>query len=137
MAEGGIREDVVETEVGEYTSVGDKNDQPFALLLRVTHLNGKPLPIGGFTGWAMFHMLHEVAGVIPKEVVVMNDQEVVMEFEEETSIMEVSKVIHGLFHWGGQSISVDSLVAKKDLIADIVRECEVGWERQRFRTRTS
>ena len=61
----------------------------------------------------------------------MNDQEVVMELEEETSIMEVSRVIHGLFHWGGQSISVDSLVAKKDLIAEIVRECEVGWERQR------
>ena len=76
-------------------------------------------------------MLHEVAGVIPKEVVVMNDQEVVMEFEEETSIMEVMKAIHGLFHWGGQSISVDSLVAKKDLIAHLVREHEVGWERQR------
>ena len=55
----------------------------------------------------------------------------VMEFEEKTSIMEVSKVIHGLFHLGVPSISVDSLVTKKDLIADIVRECKVGWERQR------
>ena len=52
----------------------------------------------------------------------MNDQEVVMELEEETSIMEFSRLIHGLFHWGGQSISVDSLVAKKDLIDNIVRE---------------
>ena len=76
-------------------------------------------------------MLCEVAGVIPKKVLVMNDQEVVMELEEETSIMEVSRVIHGLFYWGGQSISVDSLVAKKDLIAEIVREHEVGWEKQR------
>ena len=79
----------------------------------------------------MSQMSHEVAGVIPKEVVVMNDQGVVMEFKVETSIMEVSKAIYGLFHWGGQSISVDSLVAKKDLKADIVRECEVGQERQR------
>ena len=31
---------------------------------------------------------------------------------------------------GGQSISVNSLVAKGDLMADIVRECEVGQERQ-------
>ena len=31
-------------------------------------------------------------------------------------------MIHGLFHWGGQSISVDSLVAKKGLMADIIRE---------------
>ena len=44
----------------------------------------------------------------------MNDQKVVMELEEEeTFMMEVSRVKHGLFHWGGQSISVDSSVAKK------------------------
>ena len=79
----------------------------------------------------MSQMVHEVAGVIPKEVLVVNDQEVVMELEEKTSIMEVSKAIHELFHWGGQSISVDSLVAKKDLIAYIVRVHEVSWERQR------
>ena len=78
----------------------------------------------------MSQMLYDIAGVIPKDVVEMNDQEVVMEFEEETSMMEVSKAIHGLFHWGGQSITVDSLLAKKDLITDIVRECEVGQERQ-------
>ena len=67
-------------------------------------------------------MLHEVAGVVPKEVVIINDQEVVMEIDEETSLMDVSRMIHGLFHWGGQSISVDSLVAKKDLIMEIVKE---------------
>ena len=122
VAEDGKIEEVVNTKVGEDTFVGDQNEQPFALLLRVTQSNGKPLPIGGFTGRAMSQMLHEVAGEIPKEVVVMNDQEVMMELEEETSIMEVSRVIHGLFHLGGQSISVDSLVAKKDLIANIIGE---------------
>ena len=74
------------------------------LLLRVTQSNGKLLPIGGFTGRAMSQMLHEVAGVVPKEVVIMNDQEVVMVLEEETSVMEVSRVIHGLF------IGVDNLL---------------------------
>ena len=69
------------------------------MLLRVIQSNGKPLPIGGFTGRTMSQMLNEVAGVVPKEVVVMNDQEVVMELEEETSLMEVSRGIHGLFHW--------------------------------------
>ena len=45
-----------------------------------------------------------------------------MELEEETSIMNVLRVTHGLFHWGGQSINVDSLVAKKDLVTEMVRE---------------
>ena len=60
MVDSGIMEDVVKTEVGEDTSVGEKNDQPFALLLRVMQLNGKPLHIGGFTGQVMSPMLHEV-----------------------------------------------------------------------------
>ena len=101
---------------------GDQIGQPFVLLLRVTQFNGKPLPIGGFTGRAMSQMLHEIAGVVPKEVVIMNDQEVVMELDQETSLKDVSRVIHGLFHWGGQSINVDSLVAKKDLVTVIVKE---------------
>ena len=63
--------------------------------------NGKPLPIGRFTGRAMSQMLHEIARVVTREVVIMNNQEVVMEFDEEMSLMDVSRVIHGLFHWGG------------------------------------
>ena len=67
-------------------------------------------------------MLHEIAGVVPKEVVIMNDQEVVMELDEETSLMDVSRAIHGLFHWGGHSVSIDSLIAKRDLVTEIVKE---------------
>ena len=38
-------------------------------------------------------MLHDVAAVIPKEAVVMNDQEVVKEFEKDTPMIEVSNPI--------------------------------------------
>ena len=82
MAENGNMDEVVKTKVGEDTFVGKQDEQSFALLLMVTQSNGKPLPIGGFTGRARSQMLHEVAGVIPQEVVFMNDQNVVMELEE-------------------------------------------------------
>ena len=95
MAKGRNMDEVIKAEVGEDTFMGDQNEQPFALLLRVTQLNGKPLPTSGFTGRAMSQMSHEIAGVIPKEVVVMNDQALVMELEEETSVMEVSKAMQG------------------------------------------
>ena len=49
----------------------------------------------------MAQMLHDFAGVVPKEVAIMSDQEVVVELEEETSLMEVSREIHGLFYWVG------------------------------------
>ena len=104
--------EIIKTEEGDDLYVGDLSGQPFALLLRMTQSNGKPIPIGGFTGRAMSHMLHEVAGVVPKEVMRMNVQDIVIELEEDTSMMEVSRLIHGLFHWSRQSVSVGRLVAK-------------------------
>ena len=71
------------------------------LLLRVTQANGRLLLIGGFTGRVMTQMLHEIAGVTPREVVILTNQEVVFELQEETSIIEVSRAVQGLFHWGG------------------------------------
>ena len=54
----------------------------------------------------MTQMIHKIA-----RVVILTDQEVVLEIENETSLIEESKAVQGLFHWGGQSIVVDSVVA--------------------------
>ena len=101
MAEEIDMNEMLQTEEENDPYKGDQKGQPFVLLLRVTQTNGKPLPIGWFTGRAMSQMLHEIAGVVPKEVVIMNHQEVVMELDEEMSLMDVSRAIHGLFHWEG------------------------------------
>ena len=53
------------------------------------------MSIGGFTGRAMAQMLYEMAGVTPTEVTILTDQEVVVELEMETPIMEVSRAVHG------------------------------------------
>ena len=94
----------VKAEVGDDTSIGDESGQQFALLLRVTQLNGRSLPVGRFTGQTMSQMLHEIAGVTPKDVLVKNDQEVVMEFNEGTPMIGVSQAVHGLFHWGDSTL---------------------------------
>ena len=73
------------------------------LLLRVTQANGRPMPIGGFTSRAMIQMICDIMGA--------TDQEVVIEIEDQSSIVEVSRAIQGLFHWGGQAITLDSVVA--------------------------
>ena len=99
-------EDVMKDEVRDDTPVGDETSQQFALVLRVTQLNGKPLPLGRFTGQVISQILHEITGVVTKEVMIMNDHEVVMEFEEDTPIIEVSKAIHGLFHWGDSPLTL-------------------------------
>ena len=67
-------------------------------------------------------MIHEIMGVIPRGVVILTEQEVVFEIEDESPIIEVSKAVQGLFHWGGQSITVDSVVATQDSITEIIKE---------------
>ena len=122
MAEESEVRDAVKVEEGDEHHCTDPKDQLFVLLLRVIQANGRPLPIGGFTSRAMTQMMHEIMGVIPREVAILMHQEVVFEIEDESSITEVSKAVQGLFHWGGQSITVDSVVATEDSITEIIRE---------------
>ena len=76
-------------------------------------------------------MLYEIAGVTPRDVAVLTDQEVVIELEMDTPIMKVSRAVHGLYQWAGQYISVDSLVARRDFIKEIVKEQEITREKQK------
>ena len=92
------------------------------LLLRVTQANGRPLPIEGFKSRAMVQMICDVTGLIPKDVEILMDQEVIVEVKDQSSTVEVSRVIQGLFHWGGQTVTVDSVVATQDSITEIVKE---------------
>ena len=106
-------------------------DQQFMLLLRVTQAIGRLMPIGGFTSRAMIQMICDITGVIPKGADISSDQEVVTEIEDKSSIVEVSRVIQGLFHWGGQMITVDSVVATQDSITEIIREQGVQRDKQK------
>ena len=82
MAEGNDMGEEVKVEEEEGYLGEDKREQSFVLLSRVTQANGKPLPIGGFTGKGMAQM-YEIAGVTPRDVVVLTDREVVIELEIE------------------------------------------------------
>ena len=62
MAEGSDMNEMIKTEEGDDLYEGDQNGQPFVLLLRVTQSNGKPLPIGGFTGRAMSQCYMKLLG---------------------------------------------------------------------------
>ena len=130
MAEENEVEKMIKVDEGGECSNINLKGQLFVLLLRVVQANGRPLPIGGFTSRAMMQMIYEIKGVLPREVAILTDQEVVIEIEDESSIIEVSRVIQGLFHWGGQSVTVNSVVAAQDSISEIIREREIQREKQ-------
>ena len=95
-----VIEEIVKVEEGDECHHTDLKDQLFVLLLRVTQANGKPLPIGGFTSRAMTQMIHDIMGVIPREVVILTDQEVVFEIQDQSSTIEVSKAIQEVVSLG-------------------------------------
>ena len=105
----------------EYPHLNPREHQ-FVLLLRVTQDDCWPLPVEEFTSRAMVLMICDVTGVISKEVEILMDQEVVVEVEDQSSIVEVSRGIQGLFHWRGQAVTVDCIVAVQDSISGIVKE---------------
>ena len=91
---------VEEKEVMEkITQVEDSEEYPhpkprvrqFVLLLRFTQDDGWPLPAEEFMSRAMVQMICDVTGVIPKEVEILTDQEVVVEVEDQSSLVEVSR----------------------------------------------
>ena len=117
-----VIEEIVKVEEGDEHHCIDPKDQLFVLLLRVTQANGRPLPIWGFTSRAMTQMIHDIMGVILREVVILTDQEVVFEIEDQSSITEMSRAIQGLFHWGGQPIMVHRFVATQDSMTRMIKE---------------
>ena len=114
VTEKEVIEKMMQVEEGDECHHPDLKDQQFVLLLRVTQANGRLLPTGGFTNRAMIQMICDITTVIPKDADILTDQEVVLEIEDQSSIIEVSRVIQGLFHWGGQAITMDSIVATQD-----------------------
>ena len=72
----------MQVEKGDECHHPDPRDWQFVLLLRVTQANGRLLPIEGFMSRAMVQMICDVMGVIPKEVEILTDQEVIVEVDD-------------------------------------------------------
>ena len=93
-----VMEKITQIEDNEEYPHPNLKDRQFVLLLRVTQADGQPLLVEEFTSRAMVQMICDVTGIVPKEVEILTDQEVVVKVEDQSSILEVSRGIQGLFH---------------------------------------
>ena len=73
-------------------------------------VNGRPLPIGSFTAWAVVAMVQRHTGHHPVDVDVMSDQDAVIELEPDVRVGEVAQLLHGTHKWDGQQLPVVHLV---------------------------
>ena len=82
-----VMEKITQVEDNKEYPHPNPRDRQFVLLLRVTQDDGWPLPVEEFMSRAMVQMICDLTGVIPKEVEILMDQEVVVEVEDQSSIV--------------------------------------------------
>ena len=67
-----------------------------SMLLRVSQLGGKTLPIGSFTEGKISQMIYRATGVTPIALTLLGPKEVLLEFERAASVVKVTMVLHTL-----------------------------------------
>ena len=71
------------------------------LLLKVTQTDGRPLPVGMLTAHTVAQHVIELTGQNPVEIDVMNDHNVIVQMEPETSIVHAAQALHNAMGWPG------------------------------------
>ena len=61
---------------------------------------------------------------MPLGVTVMNDRDIVVDFEPEVPIIDNAQVIHGLATWKGKSVDVSCLMSEKESLLNMVQTRE-------------
>ena len=71
------------------------------LLLKVTQTDGQPLPVGMFTAHTVAQHVIELTGQNPVEIDVMNDRDMIVQMEPETTIVHAAQALHNAIGWPG------------------------------------
>ena len=100
----------------------DKNQ--LSMLLRVSQLSGKNLPIGSFTERKISQMVQRVTGVAPIALTLLSPKEVMMEFEQTTSVVEIAMALHALSDWDDLQIQTHCVMARRESLIDMFHEKE-------------
>ena len=67
------------------------------LLLEVTQTDGRPLPVGMFTARTVAQHVIELTGQNPVEIDVMNDRNMIVQIEPETTIVHAAQAFTMLY----------------------------------------
>ena len=102
----------------------DIDDNELSMLLRFNQLSGKTLPIGSFTERKISQVIHGATGVAPVALTLLGPKEVLLEFEQVTSVVEVAMVLHALTDWDDIKIQTHCIMAQREPLIDMFHEKE-------------
>ena len=102
---------------------------PLSLLLKIrqpatAQSQSRPLPIGVMTDRSLIELIEKATGRTPMGVTMMNDVDVVIEFEKGAKVIEIAQALHSIDSWAGYKIDVSCIVSTKKMLVDTTKELE-------------
>ena len=106
---------------------------PLSLLISISDGEGRALPPNFLTVVNLMNFIKERAGVQPLEISVMNDREVLVEFDKETPIAEIAGRLSGVGIWGETQVEVGSFVSNRVSLLHMSRDRnDREWQQEGF-----
>ena len=92
------------------------------LLLEVTEMDDRPLPVGMFTACAVAQRVIDLTGQNPVEVDIMNDRNAVVQMEPKNLVVHVAQALHNAQIWDGQTVEITCLLSSRQSVINVVHE---------------
>ena len=106
---------------------------PLSLLFSIADREGRALPPHFLTVANLMNFIKERAGVQPLEISVLNDKEVLVEFDKETPIAEIAGRLNGIEIWGETQVEIGSFVSNRVSLLNMSRERnDREWQQEEF-----
>ena len=100
---------------------------PLSILIKVTKASGESLPYGEVSVALVEEIFQNSVGVVPLEVLVLNNQDVLVDLADGMAITEIAMAIHREHQYRNQNIRVGCMMSG--------RENLISAERERIETR--
>ena len=113
----------------DYFDIDACSSTPLSLLLKIQQPSTpttpkRPLPIGVMTDRSVMELVKKATGTTPIGITLMNDTDVVIEFEKGAKVIEISQLLHSIDSWTGYKVDVACIVSTKKLLVETTREIE-------------
>ena len=95
-----------------------------SMIMKITKINGESLPFGTVTEELVIELFQNAFGVIPMEIIVINDQDVLVDFVAGTSVCNAVRAVHGEGRWRDQEIWIGCIMATRQHLIIIQKEME-------------
>ena len=118
------REGDVEVPQGNKVPGSSVDRADLSILLKITKSNGESQPFGTVNEQLVEEIFQNALGIIPLEIIIVNDQNVLVDFLAETAIFDVARAIHGEGRQRDQNIWIGCLMSTREHLVIIERERE-------------